>query len=70
MSAERIIDADKSVWFKSSYSGSSGGDCLEVAAAAGTVSVRDSKSAQGPVISVPSRQWATFVGFVADTARR
>jgi hypothetical protein len=56
-------------WFKSSHSGSDGGDCLEVAAGAGTVHVRDSKSAHGPVLSVPSRQWATFVGFVAGAAR-
>ncbi|SCK36256.1 DUF397 domain-containing protein [Streptomyces sp. WMMB 322] len=57
-------------WFKSSHSGSDGGDCLEVAAGAGTVNVRDSKSALGPVLSVPTRQWTTFVGFVAGAARR
>ena len=52
-------------WFKSSHSGSDGGDCLEVAAGARTVHVRDSKTAHGPVLSVPSRQWATFVRYVA-----
>ena len=72
MSAERIVDTAKSVWVKSSYSGSSGGDCLEVAAGARTVHVKDSKTAQGPVLSVPSQQWAAFVGFVAGAgaARR
>lgn len=39
------------VWFKSSYSGNEGGECLEVAADGTTVRVRDSKErGDGPQI--------------------
>ncbi|MBO8186594.1 DUF397 domain-containing protein [Streptomyces spirodelae] len=48
-------------WRKSSYSGSDGGDCVEVAHTATTVHVRDSKDQRGPVLSVPSNQWAAFI---------
>ncbi|MFI7242702.1 DUF397 domain-containing protein [Streptomyces qinglanensis] len=48
-------------WFKSSYSGSDGGNCVEVAQAPATVYVRDSKDRRGPVLSVPPAQWAAFV---------
>ncbi|WP_326689638.1 MULTISPECIES: DUF397 domain-containing protein [unclassified Streptomyces] len=52
-------------WFKSSYSGPDGGDCVEVAHTTGAVHVRDSKEQRGPVLSVPPRQWATFIESVA-----
>ncbi|MFF9559879.1 DUF397 domain-containing protein [Streptomyces albus] len=53
-------------WHKSSYSGSSGSsDCVEVAQTSGTVHVRDSKEQCGPILSVPSREWAVFVRHVA-----
>ncbi|QIP73202.1 DUF397 domain-containing protein [Streptomyces sp. VN1] len=55
-------------WFKSSYSGSGGGDCVEVATAFVTVHVRDSKDGALPSISVGAKQWAAFVGFAADRA--
>ncbi|MEW2453523.1 DUF397 domain-containing protein [Streptomyces albus] len=51
------------LWRKSSYSGSDGGNCLEVAQTPGRVHVRDSKEHRGPVLSVPSGQWAEFVAF-------
>nr|WP_026341642.1 DUF397 domain-containing protein [Actinomadura atramentaria] len=35
-------------WRKSSRSGSSGGNCVELATAPGTVAIRDSKDPQGP----------------------
>ncbi|MFI5567352.1 DUF397 domain-containing protein [Streptomyces sp. NPDC051740] len=53
-------------WLKSSYSGTSGGDCVEVATASATVHVRDSKNRALPSISVGAEQWAAFVGFAAD----
>ncbi|WP_086738376.1 DUF397 domain-containing protein [Streptomyces glaucescens] len=49
-------------WFKSSYSGAEGGDCIEVAADMGTVHIRDSKTEAGPVIRVSREAWAGFVG--------
>ncbi|MFE7231598.1 DUF397 domain-containing protein [Streptomyces sp. NPDC001231] len=49
-------------WFKSSYSGTSGGDCVEVAAGLDAVYVRDSKaSGHGPVLRVGRGEWAAFV---------
>lgn len=53
-------------WMKSSYSGTSGGDCVEVAAAPAIVHVRDSKNRALPSISVGAEHWAAFVGFAAE----
>ncbi len=50
-------------WFKSSYSDSSIGDCVEVATPQGTVHVRDSKlgSTDGhPRITISPATWAAF----------
>ncbi|SDG26853.1 DUF397 domain-containing protein [Streptomyces griseoaurantiacus] len=53
---------DELHWFKSSYSGSGGGDCVEVAAGLDAVYVRDSKVAgDGPMLRVGRDEWATFV---------
>ncbi|MEU0149258.1 DUF397 domain-containing protein [Streptomyces sp. NPDC006288] len=49
-------------WFKSSHSGSGGGDCVEVAAGHDAVHVRDSKAAGlGPVLRISRGEWAAFV---------
>ncbi|GAA1524776.1 DUF397 domain-containing protein [Streptomyces albidochromogenes] len=55
-------------WFKSSYSGSSGDDCVEVAACPGTVHVRDSKDKQGPRLALSPAAWAGFVSYAAQDA--
>jgi hypothetical protein len=53
---------DELRWFKSSYSGSGGGDCVEVAADHGAVYVRDSKVAGGgPMLRVSRGEWAAFM---------
>ncbi|WP_406701722.1 DUF397 domain-containing protein [Streptomyces albidoflavus] len=52
-------------WFKSSYSGAEGGDCVEVAASPGTVHVRDSKAVTGPALTMDRTAWAAFIGFAA-----
>ncbi|WP_101254390.1 DUF397 domain-containing protein [Streptomyces barkulensis] len=49
-------------WFKSSYSGAEGGQCVEVAAGTAAVHVRDSKAVAGPVLTVSREAWAEFVG--------
>ncbi|WP_167501049.1 DUF397 domain-containing protein [Streptomyces malaysiensis] len=49
-------------WFKSSYSSSEGGMCVEVAATAGTVHVRDSKDRHGAQLVFSIRQWDAFIG--------
>ncbi|MET7901980.1 DUF397 domain-containing protein [Streptomyces sp. NPDC005336] len=56
-------------WFKSSYSGTSGGDCVEVASGLDAVYVRDSKAAgDGPVLPFDRDEWAEFVTFAAGSA--
>ncbi|NDZ80372.1 DUF397 domain-containing protein [Streptomyces sp. SID10853] len=56
-------------WFKSSYS-ENGGQCIEVAANLitpyGLVPVRDSKNPGGPVLSIPTSAFASFVTGVRD----
>lgn len=54
-------------WYKSSYSGSGGGNCVEVAAGLDAVYVRDSKSpGSGAVLRLGKGEWAAFI---AHTAR-
>jgi hypothetical protein len=67
MSVEQVTgNADRLRWFKSSYSGSGGGDCVEVAVGCDTVYVRDSKAeGAGPVLSVSRDEWAALVSFAA-----
>ncbi|MGW0462675.1 DUF397 domain-containing protein [Streptomyces tendae] len=48
-------------WFKSTYSGSEGGQCVEVAQEASTTHIRDSKAPQGHVTVGPGA-WAAFLG--------
>ncbi|MGY3205346.1 DUF397 domain-containing protein [Streptomyces sp. TE5632] len=52
-------------WFKSSYSGSSGDDCVEVAVTEQAVHVRDSKDVTRRPFAVGRQGWAHFVGFAA-----
>ncbi|MEU4659535.1 DUF397 domain-containing protein [Streptomyces sp. NPDC023723] len=53
------IEASATQWRKSSYSGPSGGDCVEVAASLGAV--RDSKNPAGPVVTVGAAAWRAFI---------
>ncbi|MEO3974001.1 DUF397 domain-containing protein [Streptomyces sp. CAU 1734] len=53
-------------WFKSSYSGGTGNNCVEIADLAPRVAVRDSKNSQGPALLVPMTAWTRFVGFVTS----
>jgi hypothetical protein len=49
-------------WTKSSYSGSNGGNCVEVAKLPnGQRGVRDSKDPARPILLVTGRQWSIFV---------
>lgn len=50
------------IWHKSTYSGGSGGECLEVADAHPTrVPVRDSKHPHGPTLLLQPKAWSAFV---------
>ncbi|MFF8945515.1 DUF397 domain-containing protein [Streptomyces sp. NPDC014864] len=60
--AESSTAASGLAWFKSSYSGTEGGQCVEVAAGSAAVHVRDSKAVAGPVLTVSREAWAGFVG--------
>lgn len=53
-------------WFKSSYSGTAGDDCVEVAVTEGAVCIRDSKDMTRPHIAVAREGWSRFVGFAAE----
>ncbi|MEV3893306.1 MULTISPECIES: DUF397 domain-containing protein [Streptomyces] len=53
-------------WFKSSYSGDQGGNCVEVATCPHTVHVRDSKDLTVPAFAVSPTTWTSFVEFVAS----
>jgi hypothetical protein len=47
-------------WRKSSYSGTNGGDCVEIAESADTVLVRDTQDRGGTVLAVSAAAWRTF----------
>ncbi|MFG2257378.1 DUF397 domain-containing protein [Streptomyces mirabilis] len=68
MSVEQVSEnVDGLRWFKSSYSGSGGGDCVEVAASLDAVYVRDSKVAGGgPVLRIGRGEWAVFVALTVE----
>ncbi|MEU6483792.1 DUF397 domain-containing protein [Streptomyces sp. NPDC046887] len=63
MSMEQVaVGMDGLSWFKSSYSGSDGGDCVEIATSSTTIHVRDSKTTEnGPVLRVGHDQWNAFL---------
>ncbi|WP_240965139.1 DUF397 domain-containing protein [Streptomyces zingiberis] len=52
-------------WFKSSYSNTEGGDCVEVARAPRGVRVRDSKDLARPALALEPAAWSAFVAFAA-----
>ncbi|MFD8725534.1 DUF397 domain-containing protein [Streptomyces sp. NPDC059629] len=52
-------------WRKSSYSNGMGGECLEVAALAGAVAVRDSKATLGPQVTMNNAAWRSFIRALA-----
>ncbi len=54
------------VWRKSSRSGGTGGNCVEVAVIDQMVKVRHSKDPNGPVLTFTPSEWRAFVGGVKD----
>jgi Domain of unknown function (DUF397) len=69
------MSAKDLAWFKSSYSGNEGGECVEVAiawrksshstnevaACPGAVHVRDSKTPTAPHLTLPPTAWTAFL---------
>jgi hypothetical protein len=64
------MDAMNATWRKSSYSGSGGGNCIEVANAPATVLVRDSKDPDGPRLAFGPHTWAAFAATLQAGAPR
>ncbi|MBT2525998.1 DUF397 domain-containing protein [Streptomyces sp. ISL-99] len=64
--AKTSATAQGVAWFKSSYSGAEGGQCVEVANVSAAVHIRDSKVPTGPVLTVTSQTWTEFVRLAAD----
>ncbi|MEU6598345.1 DUF397 domain-containing protein [Streptomyces flaveolus] len=60
------LTVPESAWFKSSYSSGEGGECVEVAAHAATVLVRDSKRPAEARLSFAADAWAGFVRLAAQ----
>ncbi|MGS2641919.1 DUF397 domain-containing protein [Streptosporangium sp. LJ11] len=59
------MDLSGAVWRKSSRSGDSGGQCVEVASnLSGVVAVRDSKNPGGPKLLFAPAEWKSFIGGV------
>lgn len=61
------MDLTDAVWRKSTFSGSNGGQCVEVAQnIPGVVALRDSKDPNGPALVFTTGEWAAFVSGVRE----
>lgn len=58
------MDLTGALWRKSTYSSSSGGNCVEVASLPGAVAVRDSKDPDGGALTFPAGAWRSFLAGV------
>jgi len=65
--AARHPDLSHALWRKSSYSSSTGQNCVEVATnLPGIVTVRDSKDPNGPQLIVSACEWQTFAAGIRE----
>ncbi len=55
------LDLSRCAWKKSSRSGDSGGNCVEVAVISKAVAVRDSKNPAGPALLFSLNEWKGFL---------
>ncbi|MER8047427.1 DUF397 domain-containing protein [Streptomyces sp. NPDC094032] len=60
------LDLTGARWRKSSFSGDTGGECIEVADLTAHVAVRDSKNPTGPVFRAAPAAFAVFVAAAAE----
>ncbi|MET9882674.1 DUF397 domain-containing protein [Streptomyces sp. NPDC006430] len=60
------MSTEELAWFKSSYSSSGDGDCVEVATGPQAVHVRDSKVQDGPRLALSPNAWADFVAYAPE----
>jgi hypothetical protein len=67
MSATELTGITGARWVKSSRSGPTGGNCVEVAfLAGGTVAIRNSRHPGGPALVFSAQEWDAFVGGARD----
>jgi len=67
MSASELTELTGARWVKSSYSGPTGGNCVEVALlAGGRVAVRNSRHPSGPALMFSAGEWDAFIGGASD----
>ncbi|MFI2409327.1 DUF397 domain-containing protein [Streptomyces sp. NPDC018947] len=59
---------DQLRWFKSSYSGGEGDNCVEVAVRPEAVHIRDSKDKSIRPLVVTPKAWAAFAALAADAS--
>ncbi|MFD9863552.1 DUF397 domain-containing protein [Streptomyces alboflavus] len=57
-------------WFRSTYSSEQGGECVEVARAAATIHIRDSKNPTGPILHLHPATWTAFLAAHSPLGRR
>ncbi|MFB7503401.1 DUF397 domain-containing protein [Streptomyces broussonetiae] len=55
-------------WFKSSYSGNDGPECVEVAISPATIHIRDSKDRDHGQLAVSGASWTEFLDFAVHSA--
>jgi hypothetical protein len=56
-----VQDRSRAVWRRSSYSSSTGGNCVEVARVDAARLVRDSKNPHGATLTFDTRVWKALV---------
>ncbi|MER7850956.1 DUF397 domain-containing protein [Streptomyces rhizosphaericola] len=62
------MDHETGHWFKSSFSGGSGTECVEITKLAMAVGIRDSTRRHGPRLSVSHASWSDFVASFGEQA--
>ncbi|MDT0468249.1 DUF397 domain-containing protein [Streptomyces gibsoniae] len=60
------LDLTGATWRKSSYSGDTGGECVEVADLNRHIAIRDSKDPDAGALAVTSHSFTAFVTAAAD----
>ncbi|GHI07558.1 hypothetical protein AQI88_24935 [Streptomyces cellostaticus] len=61
-----MVSNEYTGWYKSSYSGGTNDECLEIACGHAVVPVRDSKNTTGPALVFSTDGWTSFVTAVKD----
>ncbi|WP_405751744.1 DUF397 domain-containing protein [Streptomyces sp. NBC_00012] len=64
------MDREQAHWFKSSYSGGSGTECVEVSDLTAVIGVRDSTRPRGAQLTVQRSAWNEFVRSLRSSAHQ